>query len=509
MQSAEDKKRLEIVGDFRKYCKFMLPDFKFKKHQLIYINRLYQSIERLIGNKQGIFKPARHGKTLFGADMFLTYMFGRFPNKTGAYGTYGEEFAKLRRDAFELIVTSERYIWLFPNTRIKSSIDINEIEVRRRKSSKNTSYCISNVLGGGKIVFVGRGNPLTGIGLHYGACDDLYKDGEEAQSLKVNEKIFDWFVDVWLKRAEKGCIYWIFYTRWVSDDVAGRLLIFDQQQKEAGNIHHIPWETVRFPGYKDEFDDNPYDDRKFGEPLDPDMVAEYEQARIKPDSFMAMVQQTPIDAQGKLFRLHWFPRYEVRHKLTYKVISIDSQFKATGKNVDRTAISTWGLHNNRIHMHWEFINEKMDFDELVKATVATIQAHPDYWAILVEDSANGQALMNYLQKHFRGVIGVKPNSRGKRENAQLCIPTIKNFEVVIPNHILCPKIGEFEHEITNFSGLDKNEKDDLADTMFQAVIFYNEMRPYASSQGILTVQNQNPMLNNSQGNIHNQVMVVR
>lgn len=459
----------------------MVPDdFKLKGYHYVFIDHITQAIDGKISPRLMLLMPPRHGKTMLGAFMFLTYMFGRFPHRIGQYGTYSEDFARQTRDAIEKIITSKRYEWLFPDTRLKTRLsDFDKKKIKAIKSVKNAALVMHNARSpSGKLVFAGRGGMLTGIGKHYGACDDLYKNSEEALSETQNKSIFQWFMNVWFSRPEAKTLEILFYTRWADDDVAGRLIEYDKEIRELPeykDIYHS-WTVLRFPAYKDELNDNPFDTRALGEPLDTDLEFQYIQAKIDQANFQSLYQQIPMgESDLYLFQNILISRYEELPSLNYKIISIDTQFKGDSKTVDRTAITILGVLGMDIYFLPYFISRKMNFSELKENLVEVARAHPDYHAVIVEDSASGQPLYYDLINTVRDIILWPIKGKGKRERGQGVMPCITTGRFKLPCPHKYPQVKQVDDQFKRFTGLKKNELDDILDTIFQGIQYYNEL----------------------------------
>lgn len=473
--------------------------FKFKKHHEVMMERIQATLDGHLSPRLGFFMPPGHAKTLIGADLFLTYMFGRFPHRKGVYGTYNEDFAITRRDTIIKILTSDKYNKLFPNTRIKSMLTNTQKKgIKNLQSSKEINIELSNALSPtGKLLFVARGGRLTGERLHYGACDDLYKSPTEAESEKINKSIFDWFVKVWLTRPDQGtCFFIIFYTRWVENDVAGKLISYNEQMEELKKTEpdevegYLPWNFYRFPAYKDDKNDNVFDTRKEGELLDPDFKSVYIQQKIDPISFEALYQQNPtLDSELRLFKQEDFRFYSVLPALNYLVISLDTTFKGDSKTIDRTAFTLWGTRGFDIYFHPYFVNKKMNFDELEMTSKLLIQRFSNYFTFIIEDSANGPALYSRL-KYIIPRIKLWPvKGKSKRERAQYAFPYFATGHVYFPDATLCPKISDVISQFTNFTGIKKNELDDIPDTCFQTLQFYNDCGIFRQVQSFKVIKN--------------------
>jgi len=98
---------------------------------------------------------------------------------------------------------------------------------------------------GGAMRSVGIGGPITGKGAHLLLVDDYIKNWEEASSPKTLDDIFNWFITTAYTRLEPGGSCVILATRWVIDDLIGRLIEADKKNF---------WTVVRLPALAEEND---------------------------------------------------------------------------------------------------------------------------------------------------------------------------------------------------------------------------------------------------------------
>jgi hypothetical protein len=98
----------------------------------------------------------------------------------------------------------------------------------------------------GQLSFVGRGSSSTGRGGHLLIADDLIKDAEEADSPTMREKIWNWFVKVFLTRQMRaGSCVVLVMTRWNEDDVVGRLT--DPHNPAYNKDEASKWKVLNLP----------------------------------------------------------------------------------------------------------------------------------------------------------------------------------------------------------------------------------------------------------------------
>jgi hypothetical protein len=96
----------------------------------------------------------------------------------------------------------------------------------------------------GSMVCAGVGGPLTGKGADVLVIDDPCKNSEEANSLTMREKAWDWYTSTARTRLEPGGSIVVMSTRWHSDDLVGRLI---NPEFSSNKGVREEWEVFCFP----------------------------------------------------------------------------------------------------------------------------------------------------------------------------------------------------------------------------------------------------------------------
>jgi predicted phage terminase large subunit-like protein len=108
------------------------------------------------------------------------------------------------------------------------------------------------------------------------------------------------------------------------------------------------------------------------------------------------------------------------------------------------------------------------------ATVATIRRVSDDWpgslAKLIEDKANGSAVIQMLSQEIPGIIPVNPLG-GKVARAQAVSPLVEAGNVYLPHPEWQPWVNDFIEEFVQFPN---GAHDDQVDAMTQALLRWNE-----------------------------------
>src|SRR6185369_7597794 len=111
------------------------------------------------------------------------------------------------------------------------------------------------------------------------------------------------------------------------------------------------------------------------------------------------------------------------------------------------------------------VRDRMDFPATVKAIESLSAKHPAAVAKLVEDKANGPAVISTLKSKISGLIAVEP--RGSKEaRASAVSPAIEAGNVFLPAPSAAPWVHDFIEECAAFP---KGANDDQVDAMTQAL----------------------------------------
>lgn len=172
--------------------------------------------------------PPRHGKSELISVHTPIWFLDKFPWAQIILTTYAAElsvgFGRRVRDAF-----LEN-----PKGALKTQV---------RDDAQKMSLFLTTEQGG--MTSVGIGGPITGKGAHLLLVDDFIKNWEEASSDTVLDDIFSWFTTTAYTRIEPGGSCVILATRWMINDLIGRL---KAQDKSAY------WLVIRFPALAEEND---------------------------------------------------------------------------------------------------------------------------------------------------------------------------------------------------------------------------------------------------------------
>jgi predicted phage terminase large subunit-like protein len=252
---------------------------------------------------------------------------------------------------------------------------------------------------GGGMECRGIGGGISGFGFDLGIIDDPVKDAAEAQSSIIREGIWDWYHQAFLTRRSPKAIIVLIMTRWHEDDLCGRLLKTEPEL----------WSVLRIPAIAE--DSNDALGREPGERLWPERFsqAHYDEIRTKsPRVFNALYQQRPSGQEGSGIERSWWRYYtEVQdHSSFERIIQI---WDPTFKNVDSSdfvAGGAIGIRGEDMYLI-DAEHARLNAPQTMRAIKAMRARVPSARRILIEDAANGPAIIQMLEHELTGITPVK------------------------------------------------------------------------------------------------------
>jgi predicted phage terminase large subunit-like protein len=200
---------------------------------------------------------------------------------------------------------------------------------------------------------------------------------------------------------------------------------------------------------------------------------------LGPTAAAAQLQQRPVPVGGLIFQRDWFQSFciegcllpHVHHTLPKQwdslIQSWDFAFKGS-EDSDFVVGQIWGRKGTDFYLLDQF-RERTDFPGSLKAIKAMTAKWPRALAKLVEDKANGSAVVDTLKKDIRGIIPVEPQG-GKVARANATAPLYAAKNVWHPDPIRCPWVVEHQNELIGFP---KGRHDDSVDASSQALSYLN------------------------------------
>lgn len=441
-------------ADLACYAIAQWPPFELATHHRLIVEKL-EAVERGEIRRLMIFMPPRHGKSLLATQMFPAWYLGRHPDRFVISSSYGQDlsddFGRMVRD----LISRPIHQVLFPTCRLAD----DAASMRR-----------FNTLAGGSYYAVGRGGPITGRGAHLLVLDDLLKDREEAQSETVRRNLHEWYAHVAYTRLQPGAAIVLIQTRWHEDDLAGRLLNDNANEN---------WVVISLPAIA-EVDES---FRRAGEPLWPEKFPLLDLQRIRHTigsaAWASLYQQRPSAAEGAIFKRDWMRTYRDLPKFQKIIQSVDTAFKAGAEN-DYSVVTTWGITENGYFLV-SLWRGRVEFPELKRQVCSQAEQWKPH-AILIEDRASGQSLIQELKLATRfPILPVKVDS-DKRARAEAVTPLFEAGKIFVPES--APWHDTFVDELAAFPA---GTHDDIVDSTTQAL---NYLRAESSGYPLLDLFKQ-------------------
>lgn len=186
-------------------------------------------------------------------------------------------------------------------------------------------------------------------------------------------------------------------------------------------------------------------------------------------AFNGQYQQSPAPLEGGIIKRQWVRFYrQLPEHFDFMVQSWDCTFSG-GSDNDFVAGQVWARSGGKYYMLPYRTCERLDFGPTMAAIKSCHAKFPLAHAILIEDKANGPAIISELQKEISGVVAINPEG-GKVARAQATAPLWEAGSIELPDPQVfgCPWMEDYLHSICTFP---KAAHDDDMDSTSQALIY--------------------------------------
>jgi len=332
------------------------------------------------------------------------------------------------------------------------------------KDDKNTQMNFENTKTGFMFA-TSIGGTLTGEGGDYIIVDDPHNP-QQAQSKAERESAIEFFrttLPTRLNNKKTGAII-VVMQRLHEMDVSGHCL-----KNEEGYTH------LCLPGIAEKrtIITMPISLREIIREKDdllwPEREGKKEIAQMKRSlgsyGFAGQYQQTPSPEDGNILNRTWWKYYKVLPSEPFDEIvqSWDCAFKDL-KTSDYVVGQVWGRLGARFYL-LDQVRGKMGISATMQAIRNMSAKWPKATAKLVEDKANGTAVIELLQREIPGLIPIEPEG-GKIVRAQAISYLVEAGNVYLPDPEIASWINDFVEEAAMFPN---GENDDQVDCCSQAL----------------------------------------
>lgn len=315
---------------------------------------------------------------------------------------------------------------------------------------------------GGECYAAGLKAGITGHGAELFIIDDPIKNKEQADSESVISKIHDEMGPSVQSRIHPGGKLIVIQTRWVENDVIGWI---------EANWPEWIWRKVSLPCEYDEeaakLGPCPLG-RKIGDALIGAHLGDDESlipAKIRVNNkwlkskklmvirsdgertWNALYQGRPSAAKGNLYKPEWWKRFTrtkaLLESLDYLQLSVDATFKESEIS-DYVAMTLWGLKGRDVYL-WRLVNKRMGFVNTVDKIKQFAIKYPGIDEIVIEEKANGSAIIETLSytDGIPPVVGINPKG-GKYSRAQATSSFVEAGNVYLFDDITDEDEEDFE-----------------------------------------------------------------
>lgn len=349
-------------------------------------------------------------------------------------------------------------------------------------------------LGKGGMITTSIGGSLTGRHVDLMIIDDPHKDAKEAGSEVMIENIMEWWRTAASSRFGAVPFVILVQTRWHEQDLAGFLTSPDNEDSAAWRVLNIPAQAEHDPALADrnECKCGPKDAMGRSTCLGADVLGrapgeymisargrtregwEQRKRMLGSHGWAALCQGRPAPAEGSILKRAWWKYYDQPRAVEKSdgrwqalgadqvIMSVDCTFKDT-KGSDYVTIGIWARRGPRMWL-LEMIREKMDFVVTCNTIVTTAAKWPQATLKLIEDKANGPAVIAHLRSLVGGLATYDPKD-SKEARAHACAPLVEAGNIELPR--FAAFTARFVDECATFPN---GAHDDQVDNFTQAAI---------------------------------------
>jgi predicted phage terminase large subunit-like protein len=450
-------------------------------HQKFLAGVLQDFVETDTGHPYDILivnEPSQHGKSRIFTETFPSWYMGKFPKKRVINTAYNDDlankFGRLNRDKIRQYGGS-----------------VFGIKLAKEPNSVS-NFMLDNMVGA--CLSKGMRSGITGNPGELILIDDPFKDQADANSVVSRNRVWTEWETTFKPRMAARAKVIVVKTRWHEDGFVGRLVKSEGLVQEGGKVTHI-----NLPCEAEE--DDPLG-RNVGDPLAPElgkdkawleeMKSSYINGKSKGgrSAWYALYQGHPRILEGNMFKEAWFNFWylnEMHEKPGPYVIktqegkriekiarpmprefdeiiqSWDCTFKdeMTSDFVVGTVWGRWGIDYFLLDM----VRKQMDIVDTTDAIEILSRKWPLAKLKLVEDKANGPAVIQLLRNKVTGMVPV-PANKSKAGRAQATQPDFESGHVYIPH----PEVHEWALDVIDeFTGFPNATYDDIVDSCVHAL----------------------------------------
>lgn len=449
----EEIQKKKLRENYASYIQYIYGDSfimtKFHKTLCAICQNVVERVERGEQVRILLSTPPQVGKSSTLTEKLPSWFIGRNPDLSCIITAYNADIAEKFGDRNRQTVRE------FGN-------DIFGIQISESQDNK-TLFQIKGHQG--QIFSTGILGGLTSNPSALTIVDDPFKNGEEAESQEVRDRVERVYWDSIETRTRKlGGAIIVIHTRWHEDDLIGRLA------KKNGFI------VVNFPTVWEKGIDKLLG-RKVGETLCPELgmtVAWAERTKNNAGKrvWNALYQGKPFVESGNIIQrndIKFYNKRTVPAKFDEIVLSCDLSFGGTKSTNDPNCLVVWGRVGAN-HYLLKNSNKKCGFQETIEDIKRLCSEFPTMRKKLIEKKANGSATIELLNQHISGVIPFDPLSNSKETRFKLVAPYFESGNIWLPDESVDENSEEIVSQLLKFPNA---THDEYVDTTSQYLLDYS------------------------------------
>ncbi len=418
---------------FLQWCSEVSPHLNFDETWIRYVDSEQSKHKNILFSV-----PPQHGKSTVFTVHKAAYTFVFYPKKRGIIISFNFEItSRFHREIMAIL--SKHNVKLY--------------------SASKREIVHENLMG--SISFCGFNSGITSKPADYIIIDDPIRNAADAYSARYQELLWSGFGTSIVPRIQKDFMFLqITQTRWHTNDLIGQII---SKNKEL-NIN-LDYTYINLPAIC-ESENDPLG-RQIGEAL---CTNRFTVADLKSKMLMAegdayaLYQGNPSPPDGNIFKINTiclFNDLTILPNDCQHFISVDARFKDDKTSGDYVAILSlaYSISAKKLFLT-EIFRERVGFSETVDKIRDLM---PTNSFALIEDKANGSAIIDTLKKDFFNLIPINPEG-GKIARAHAIQPFVRTHRLFV--YQLCYNYNDFISEIKSFPA---GTHDDMVDALTQAI----------------------------------------
>lgn len=437
-----------------------------------YLSEWLELVTEGVVRRLAVCEPPRHMKSDLGTVVWPCWEWTRQPELQYLTSSYAETLSKTHSRKRRRLLKSSWYTSLWPGTQIDPAMD-------------QTSFFESTA--GGHMIASSVTGFATGLGGNRVIIDDPMNPKQalsDAERERLNETVKNTLLTR-LNDKKRDAIV-LFMQRLNVDDTVAYLTGLDDSDLPEDQIviKSGEWTIIRLPAIAEadtvvRFPKGgrpPFVWRK-GQALweAREGLAVLRQMRLDlgEEDFSAQYLQRPQPRGGAVFKHDWLSHiyYQPPARVPVEAViqSWDMSFKDK-EGSSRTVGQVWGRYKLENYLLDEVAGQ-WDFTTALAQVRMLKKRWPMSMPILIEDTANGPAIISTLKSEIAGILPVTPEG-SKIARAKAVTPVFESGHVWLPDPARYDFVPEFVQELTRFRGLQsKTIKTDRVDAASQAISY--------------------------------------